>query len=291
MDKRIQELINDIEEMGDLDMEAVGEAEARQEQLAKPTGALGDLEDMTVRLAGITGLVKNDMKKQAVAIFSADNGVCDEGVASAPQSVTFSQTINFTRGLTGVSSMAKYWGIDLLVVDMGVKMDLPESLLTEYMTEPGFDDNSGMSVMKKLTKKIVNRSLGKGTANLAKGPAMTEEEAVKALLTGVEAARTFKELGYTVHAEVLNSKNFGVPQNRERVYIAAFRNDIPDTTKLIISQRISSVQDADRIIVLENGAVDGFDTHENLLKTNEIYREICEVQMHSNGDFDEKING
>ncbi|MBO4279859.1 MAG: ABC transporter ATP-binding protein [Spirochaetales bacterium] len=72
---------------------------------------------------------------------------------------------------------------------------------------------------------------------------------------------------------------------------AAFRNDIPDTTKLIISQRISSVQDADRIIVLENGAVDGFDTHENLLKTNEIYREICEVQMHSNGDFDEKING
>ena len=71
----------------------------------------------------------------------------------------------------------------------------------------------------------------------------------------------------------------------------AFRNDIPDTTKLIISQRISSVQDADRIIVLENGAVDGFDTHENLLKTNEIYKEICEVQMHSSGDFDEKING
>ena len=72
---------------------------------------------------------------------------------------------------------------------------------------------------------------------------------------------------------------------------AAFRNDIPETTKLIISQRISSVQDADRIIVLENGAVDGFDTHENLLKNNEIYREICEVQMHSSGDFDEKING
>ena len=71
---------------------------------------------------------------------------------------------------------------------------------------------------------------------------------------------------------------------------AAFRNDIPDTTKLIISQRISSVQDADRIIVLENGAVDGFDTHENLLKNNAIYREICEVQMHSSGDFDEKIN-
>ena len=70
----------------------------------------------------------------------------------------------------------------------------------------------------------------------------------------------------------------------------AFREDIPDTTKLIISQRISSVQDADRIIVLDNGQINGFDTHENLLKTNEIYREICEVQMQGNGDFDEKMN-
>ena len=70
----------------------------------------------------------------------------------------------------------------------------------------------------------------------------------------------------------------------------AFREDIPDTTKLIISQRISSVQDADRIIVLDNGRINGFDTHENLLKTNEIYKEICEVQMQGNGDFDEKMN-
>ena len=70
----------------------------------------------------------------------------------------------------------------------------------------------------------------------------------------------------------------------------AFREDIPDTTKLIISQRISSVQDADRIIVLDNGRIDGFDTHENLLKTNAIYQEICEVQMQGNGDFDEKMN-
>ena len=167
MDERILNILNEIEEKGDLDKAAIEAAEARQEQLAKPTGALGDLETMTVQLAGITGQVKNEVKKQAIAIFSADNGVCEEGVASAPQSVTFSQTINFTRGLTGVSSMAKYWGIDLLVVDMGVKMDLPESLLTEYMTEPGFEDHSGMSCMKKLTKKIVNRSLSKGTANLA----------------------------------------------------------------------------------------------------------------------------
>ena len=67
----------------------------------------------------------------------------------------------------------------------------------------------------------------------------------------------------------------------------AFRNKIPGTTKLIISQRISSVMDADRILVLENGQVNGFDSHENLLQTNKIYKEIFDAQSSGNGDFDE----
>ena len=67
----------------------------------------------------------------------------------------------------------------------------------------------------------------------------------------------------------------------------AFRETIPGTTKLIIAQRISSVQDADRILVLENGRVDGFGTHEELMESNEIYREIYETQTEGGGDFDE----
>ena len=67
----------------------------------------------------------------------------------------------------------------------------------------------------------------------------------------------------------------------------AFAQKIPGTTKLIVSQRISSIQDADRIIVLEDGKVSGFDTHENLMENNKDYREICEVQMQGGGDFDE----
>lgn len=67
----------------------------------------------------------------------------------------------------------------------------------------------------------------------------------------------------------------------------AFREEIPNTTKLIIAQRISSVQDADRIIVMDEGRVNGFGTHEELLKSNAIYREVYESQTNGGGDFDE----
>ena len=67
----------------------------------------------------------------------------------------------------------------------------------------------------------------------------------------------------------------------------AFATEIPDTTKLIIAQRISSVQNADRIIVMDDGKVADFDTHENLLKNSEIYRDVYESQNKGTGDFDE----
>lgn len=67
----------------------------------------------------------------------------------------------------------------------------------------------------------------------------------------------------------------------------AFAQNIPDTTKIIISQRISSVQNADRIIVMDNGKINGFDTHDNLLESNEIYRDVYEAQTSGSGDFDE----
>ena len=68
----------------------------------------------------------------------------------------------------------------------------------------------------------------------------------------------------------------------------AFREEIPGTTKIIIAQRISSVQDADRILVLDNGRIDGLDTHEELLKTNAIYQEVYSSQTQGGGDFDKQ---
>lgn len=86
---------------------------------------------------------------------------------------------------------------------------------------------------------------------------------------------------------ILDDSTSAVDTTTDAKIRKAFREEIPGTTKLIIAQRISSVQDADRIIVLENGHVDGFGTHEELLEKNEIYRDIFESQTKGNGDFDE----
>ena len=68
----------------------------------------------------------------------------------------------------------------------------------------------------------------------------------------------------------------------------ALREEIPNTTKLVIAQRISSVQDADKILVLDEGRINGFGTHEELLATNRIYQEVWQGQTQGGGDFDEK---
>lgn len=190
----LQKILDTIDKMGALSNEAIDAAKERQEILAKPTGALGTLEDISVQLAGITGRVKNDIRKQAIVIMSADNGVVSEGVASAPQSVTLSQTINFTRHFTGVSSLSQYFGIDLLVCDVGVKLDIPPALYTDKME---FIDGSEKE-HGKFAGKIVNRSLARGTANLAQGSAMSQEQALKAFMVGIEAAKAIKDGGYSI---------------------------------------------------------------------------------------------
>ena len=86
---------------------------------------------------------------------------------------------------------------------------------------------------------------------------------------------------------ILDDSTSAVDKTKDSKIRAALAKTIPGTTKLIIAQRISSVMDADRIIVMNDGKVDGFDTHENLLKNNEIYRDVYDSQTNGGGDFDE----
>jgi ATP-binding cassette subfamily B protein len=87
---------------------------------------------------------------------------------------------------------------------------------------------------------------------------------------------------------ILDDSTSAVDTKTDQLIRQAFREFIPDTTKIIIAQRTGSVKDADRIIVLDNGQVNAFDTHENLLRTNEIYREIYETQ--NKASHDEKMH-
>ena len=184
MDRK--ELLDKINSIKPADRQAILKAEARQASLAKPPGSLGGLEDMSVRIAGMTGRVINRIGRGCVAVFCADNGVAREGVSSAPQSVTRAQTINFTRRLTGVGALAGSYGSELLIVDMGVKDEIPKELYTDVPLED--------------THKIVDRRLRPSgqTDNIAEGPAMTEEEALKAIETGIEMADAIAEGDFSI---------------------------------------------------------------------------------------------
>lgn len=180
----IKKLLHLIETIEPPDSLAMADAEKRQASLAKPPGSLGRLEDISIRMAGITGNVRNNVKKPCVAVFCADNGVTEENISSAPQSVTMAQTVNFARRLTGVGALSRSFASDLLIVDMGVKDTIPESL---------YDD-----VPLRDTHKIVNRRIRPGTYNLAKEPAMSHEEALQCILTGIEMANAIKVAGYDI---------------------------------------------------------------------------------------------
>ena len=157
-------LVDYISSVTMLDQAAMTAARERQAKLAKPPGSLGRLEDLSVQLAGITGHVHNRMEKKHLLVFAADNGVVAEGVSSAPQSVTLMQTINLTRRKTGASTLCKHFGCNITVCDVGINADIKEP-------------------------KVLNRKIAYGTQNITNGPAMSREQAVQAILTGIELAK------------------------------------------------------------------------------------------------------
>ncbi len=189
------ELKNIIEEIKQVDADAMKQAEARLDTLAKPPGSLGVLEDIAIQLAGITGRVQNSLNKGAITVFAADNGVTAEGVASAPQSVTYSQTINISKHLTGVGALADCFGADILVTDVGVNADFPDELLT---LDPVVHDCSAGVCRQSLARGIVNRKIAYGTNNFAGGSAMDRHQVVMGIYIGIEAAKAAVNTGHDI---------------------------------------------------------------------------------------------
>ena len=143
--------------------------------IAKPLYGLGCLEDMLVKIAGIQETEDIRLSKKAVVVFCSDNGIVEEGVTQTDSSVTAVVTENFARGTASVNRIAAVAGADVIPVDVGVASDLKE---------PG----------------IYNCKIGYGTGDFLKGPAMTEDQAVRAIHTGITLAGELKRAGYDLLA-------------------------------------------------------------------------------------------
>lgn len=166
-------LTNTLNGIQAVEKDAMKKAQQYIDNLTKPIGSLGTLEEIAVKVSGITGKLKNNINKKNIIIMCADNGVFEEGVSTCPQEVTATVTENFTRNITGVCVLAKNSGSDLTVVDVGVKTDFTNS-------------------------KIINKKIMHGTCNITKGPAMKREEAVKAIEAGIEIVDTLAKEGYNL---------------------------------------------------------------------------------------------
>lgn len=151
-----------VEAIGPPDARAMADAAARQDQLTKPRGSLGRLEALSVQMAGITGQCLPRLSHRVIVTMVGDHGVAAQGVSAYPQEVTAQMVRNFLRGGAGVSVLARHIGARVVVVDMGVAAEL----------EPAAG--------------LVCRRIGPGTSDMARGPAMSREQAMQAIRAGIE---------------------------------------------------------------------------------------------------------
>ncbi|WP_088833956.1 nicotinate-nucleotide--dimethylbenzimidazole phosphoribosyltransferase [Paenibacillus tyrfis] len=169
---RLQQVLSDIRP---LDAEIIEEAARRLDQLTKPPGSLGRLEEIAKQLAGIRGEVMPELTRKAVVVMAGDHGVCEEGVSAFPAEVTPQMVLNFLNGGAAVNVLSRQAGADVVCVDIGVNAELSHPLLR-------------------------SRKIRMGTANMAKGPAMTRTEAEAAIMVGVELAQELAGEGYRLLA-------------------------------------------------------------------------------------------
>jgi nicotinate-nucleotide--dimethylbenzimidazole phosphoribosyltransferase len=162
----LQDLISKIQPV---DASRNNMIQAQLDSLTKPQGSLGRLEELAKKYCLITGRDKPRIKNKIIFTFAGDHGVTEECVSAFPKEVTPQMVLNFIRGGAGVNVLAKHVGARVIVVDMGVDYD--------------FEPMDGLEI----------RKIARGTRNMAKGPAMTREEAERAVLVGIELVEKYKD--------------------------------------------------------------------------------------------------
>jgi len=139
------------------------EAFARLDRLTKPVGSLGRLEEVAALIYAVSGVKKGGFSRKVIFTLAADHGVCEEGVSAYPQEVTVQMVRNFLAGGAAINILAAHTGAEVIVVDMGMKGDVPRG--------------NGSFIEKKIAR---------GTGNFAKGPAMSVSQAYMSIAAGIE---------------------------------------------------------------------------------------------------------
>ncbi len=150
-----------LENIKPLDNAAMEKAKERQDDLTKPQGSLGRLEEISIRMAGIQGKALPEIKDKVVFTFAGDHGVAENGVSAYPSEVTKQMVYNFLNGGAAINVLARHAGARVIVADLGVAEDIE-------------------------AENLIVKKIGYGTKNFAKEPAMTREQAVKAIEAGIE---------------------------------------------------------------------------------------------------------
>lgn len=159
----------------ELDIDAMKVSEKRWNNIAKPLNGLGLLEEVVIKIAGITRNPNVNLKKRAVVVMCADNGVVEEGVTQTGQEVTAIVAANMVKGETSVNNMAKCVNVDVIPVDIGISRDM-------------YIDG------------LIEKKLMYGTKNMTKEPAMTKYTAIEAVECGITIVKDLKDKGYGIIA-------------------------------------------------------------------------------------------
>ncbi len=154
----LKDALNAIEP---IDKDFIRKAQKRSDNLTKPLGSLGRLEELASLVCGMKRTLKPKIKNKVIFTLAADHGIAEEGVSAFPQEVTKEMISNFVNGGAGVNVLARHVNAKVIVVDIGVKGEI-------------------------LSDGVVIKKVAHGTKNFTKGPAMTREDAIKSVLYGIE---------------------------------------------------------------------------------------------------------
>ena len=188
-----------IEQITPVDEKTRKKARQRLDIQTKPRGSLGRLEELAEQVAGIRGTLEPVLDNKVIFTMAGDHGVVEEGVSAFPAEVTAQMVYNFLAGGAGINVLAKHVGAKVKVVDMGVAADL----------EPNAE--------------LIIKKIAPGTKNMTKGPAMTRDEAIKAVCAGIEV---FEEVNSQTQIDMAATGDMGIGNTTaSSAIIAVFSKD------------------------------------------------------------------